>query len=125
MVRLVALKQPCRAVGIFVVLDLTTASPAAFMQALLSMWKIITNICGSVGPLCLWVYIAKGPCSLRKGPHRGHGPPLQLQTLVCCLMALFAQQEPPIQPFHRKGEANKNVVVLFSNLETRSSRLMS
>ena len=40
------LKQPCRAVGTFMVLDLTMVSPAAFMQALLSMWKIITNICG-------------------------------------------------------------------------------
>ena len=45
------------------VLDLTMASPAVFRQALLSMWKIITNICGSVGHLYLWVYIASAPCS--------------------------------------------------------------
>ena len=50
-------------VGTFVVLDLTMVSPAAFMQALLSTWKIITNICGSVGHLYLWVYIARTPCS--------------------------------------------------------------
>ena len=63
LVRLAMLKQPCRVVGTFVVLDLTMASPAAFMQALLSMWKIITNICGSIGHLYLWVYIARTPCS--------------------------------------------------------------
>ena len=63
LVRLAMLTQPCRAVGTFVVLDLTMASPAAFMQALLSTWKIITNICGSVGHLYLWVYIARAPCS--------------------------------------------------------------
>ena len=80
LVRLAVLKQPCRAIGIFVVLDLTIASPAAFMQALLSTWKIIPNICGSIGHLCLWVYIARGPCSLGKSPQKGHGPPLQLQT---------------------------------------------
>ena len=63
LVRLAMLKQPCRAVGTFVVLDLTMASPAAFMQALLSTWKIIINICGSIGHLYLWVYIARTPCS--------------------------------------------------------------
>ena len=67
LVGLAALGCPCRAVGTFVVLDLTMASPAAFMWALLSMWKVITNICGSVGHLCLWVCIARTPCSWGRG----------------------------------------------------------
>ena len=45
------LKQPCRAVGTFMVLDLTMASPAAFMQALLSMWKIHQDPRVEVAPL--------------------------------------------------------------------------
>ena len=113
------------------VLDLTMASPSAFMQALLSMWKIIPTICGSVGHLYLWVYIARTPCSWGKSHQKGHGPPLQLQTTVCCLMTPFVLQELPTQPFHGKREANANVVALFSKLmpqdsclRTHASRLM-
>ena len=125
------LKQPCRAVGTFVVLDLTMASPAAFMQALLSMWKIITNICGSVGHLypmglhCQNPFVHQG-----KSHQKGHRSPLQWQTLVCCLMALFKQQGPLPQPFHEEGGANINValsnelLLRDSCLEMHASRLV-
>ena len=53
-----------------------------------------------------------------KSHQKGHGPYPQLQTPVCCLMTPFALQEPPPQPFHRKREANANVVAFFSKLVT-------
>ena len=49
---------------------------------------------------------------------KGHRPPPQLQTPVCCLMTPFTLQEPPTQHFHGKREANANVVAFFSRLVT-------
>ena len=64
------------------------------------------------------------PLVIGEKSSKGPWAPPQLQTLVCCLMTPFTLQEPPTQCFHRKREANTNVVAFFSRLETHALRLM-
>ena len=74
LVRLAALKQPCRTMGTFVVLDSGVASPAASRQELLHMWTIALTIHGSIEHLYLWVCIVKAPWSWGQGHQGAMGP---------------------------------------------------
>ena len=122
LVRLAVLKQPCRTVGTFVVLDSKMASTAASRQALLHMWTITLTIHGSIEHLYLWVCIVRAPWSWGQSHQGDHRPHPQVQSPVCCLVTSFPLQKSPTPQSHQRREANPNVLAFFNRPEVCDSR---